>query len=947
MQTGKALVTCIASAIAAAAGCGGETTGSLPASDTIGTTAEGLSTTATVSELQPSIAYGGRAVAGSVSGANASNAVVAAETGGLFMTANGGASWSHVAGLTQFRMADAKIDPRDAQTVIATTHDDDHATNQGGIWRSTDGGTTWARVSLTVSCSARYNGNGVGFAPDRDDVFVGTSCGVAVSHDKGATWTHVDMFEDVGSVVAQAGGIVDVFGFGGNHRSTDAGASFGPPGTGSPKQTSGQAVNMLAVSPINGNVLFAATHFTTQTGTLASLFESDDGGASWRQLSAPGALGRPPSVATRNVGGQTKVYFSNGPNVYRHTCTGTSPAGSCTAADLSAPWERLSLDHADVSAVVFGPTGTCPAFITGDAGVLRTSDPNCASFTTVPGGSTGYGALQVYDVVAQVHPDHSDLYLATQDNGLWASGDNGATWPNAMFGDARFPQVVHDTPNNTDPGDFVTFKLGAPFHNGRSTALFGQSLGWIDPPMANPGTPFVVSQNVYVEWATPSNGTNVLFVTTNASSSWTQVPGGTLTGSIAPQTWVAGPASAPTIYQPVTRSDGRLGLVKITGVLTSSATITRIDGTFGELGSYCDFGLFCPNAVMGVDPNNAAHLIVADSGTGQMKTSTDGGNTWTVDSALTSAVTSGGQLFSISGFGTEARVISVNPGNGQQIALGTASNGVIASGTGGSSWFQVSNSRQVTNITSFAWDEVRRNIYAASYGRGLFKITDNDVPDGGGASCIPQVASGSVVTQNGSTGVPGPSFSYTVPAVQNALLLVHFDDGSGGTPPTAVTYGGQSMTLLDTTADANSGNQQIWYLVGPASGAHTLAFTTSGNNVPFNLEVETFQGVKQGLPIGSVSTAYNASYSTQYTTSLTTRHTDGLMADFVSFGSGDNPTVTLGNGQTESYYLAAPPSDALSSILPVSVPTTYSQSYTFQWPEVYSSISLEVVSWCN
>jgi subtilisin family serine protease len=223
-------------------------------------------------------------------------------------------------------------------------------------------------------------------------------------------------------------------------------------------------------------------------------------------------------------------------------------------------------------------------------------------------------------------------------------------------------------------------------------------------------------------------------------------------------------------------------------------------------------------------------------------------------------------------------------------------------------------------------------------------------PSSGGSdagSCMPQVVSGSTVKQSGNGSVPGPSFSYTVPSVPNALLVVHFDGGSGGTPPTGVTYGGKSMTLLTTTADANSGNQQIWYLVAPAAGANTLAFTTSGNNVPFNLEVETFQGIKPSLPIGAVSSAYNASYSTQYTTSLTTQHPNGLMADFLSFGSGDNPTVTLGSGQTESYYFAASPSDALSSVLPASSPAAHSQSYQFQWSDVYSSISVELVSSCQ
>jgi len=219
--------------------------------------------------------------------------------------------------------------------------------------------------------------------------------------------------------------------------------------------------------------------------------------------------------------------------------------------------------------------------------------------------------------------------------------------------------------------------------------------------------------------------------------------------------------------------------------------------------------------------------------------------------------------------------------------------------------------------------------------------------DGGLTNCIPQVVAGSVATQHGNTSVPVPSFAYTAPAVQDALLVVHFDDGSGGTPPTAVTYGSQAMTLLTTTADANNGKQQVWYLVAPAAGAHTLAITTTGANVPYNVEVETFEGVKQSLPIGAVSSAHTTSYSTQYTTSLTTQHVNGLMADFLSFGSGDSPMVTLGSGQTESFYLVAAPSDALSSVLPAYVPTTYGQAYTFQWPEVCSSTSVEIVSWCE
>ena len=222
------------------------------------------------------------------------------------------------------------------------------------------------------------------------------------------------------------------------------------------------------------------------------------------------------------------------------------------------------------------------------------------------------------------------------------------------------------------------------------------------------------------------------------------------------------------------------------------------------------------------------------------------------------------------------------------------------------------------------------------------------------ANCIPQVVDGSVFTLKGNTSVPGPTFNYTVPGgVTNTLLVVHLDQGSGGSLPSAITYGGVGLADLWTCSkctsvrDANGGLQSIWYLVAPPAGLHTLALTTNGNSVPFNVEVETITGANQSSPFGAVANNYDASYNTQYTTNLSTFHTNGLAVDFLSFGSGDSPNVSLRNGQTEIYYLQANPAASLQSVTPAFVPTTYSQFYTFQWPDVYASMSAEVVSWCD
>src|SRR5205085_1014226 len=95
-------------------------------------------------------------------------------------------------GLPVSRMQDVRYSRTQAHLVIATPAADTLAATFRSIWRSVDDGATWSQVGANaLTCSSRARAYGIAFAPDSSDVYVGTDCGLAVSHDGGATWKNV------------------------------------------------------------------------------------------------------------------------------------------------------------------------------------------------------------------------------------------------------------------------------------------------------------------------------------------------------------------------------------------------------------------------------------------------------------------------------------------------------------------------------------------------------------------------------------------------------------------------------------------------------------------------------------------------------------------------------------------------------------------------------------
>jgi hypothetical protein len=770
--------------------------------------------------FQPNVKWGGRTVAVDVSPTNSADAIAASESGGLFKTTDSGATWTHIDTFQPFRMSDVQYDPDNAQIVIASAWADSRVVSGGGIWRSTDGGATWQKPPTAnppsgAFCSSRTNTWGIAFAAGTNDVFVGTDCGVAVSHDLGATWTHVvpdpsSVNRNVWAVTAQAGSsgtIVDTCGADGHHRSTDGGVTWTPTSAALPG-CRGASVQSIAGSPLEPNVLFAATTGPSiACGISNVVWESDDGGATWTQRIAGQCPSRQPWVAVhRSSDGNANhidVYFGTGLSVFRQTCTNTGgPGNRC-----STSWSSVGVDHADQNGLAFSTSTNCAQFIVSDGGVHKTG--NCgASWAITGSGASGYDALQLYEAVGQVHPGHLDLYLGTQDNDIWASTDGGATWPGDVCCEGFFFQATHSTP--TDSGQTITGVDCGPCFNFQSAAHFASFGSWSNPPGPVVGNPFQIAPGTYMQFTQPSPPASTLNITTNTGASWTAV--GTISQSLAGRPWIAGPPGNPTIYQGIQKPGNNIGLVKITGALTGTATVTAADTGLNSIGGYCmGQGTFVCPTVFGVDPNNAQHLIAADLGTNQMKVSTDGGASWNPDPTLTALVTGLGQFrFNEPFFGLQAHAIAFDPANGNRILVGTEAAGVIASLDGGATWTTLFQSGQVGAITSFVFDEVRNDVFVSSYGRGLWKLNFTPRP--------------TTLTYTGDT-----SADFHDPAVLSAVLTDPATTPATPVPGATITFtlGAQSCTA---TTDL-TGRAVCVITLNQAPGNYTVNASYAGNGL--------------------------------------------------------------------------------------------------------------------
>ena len=297
----------------------------------------------------------------------------------------------------------------------------------GGVWKTTDGGTTWksltdAQPSLAVGSIAIDPNNhltiyvGTGEDNFNGDAFYGA--GILKSTDGGNTWTQLGA-----SIFAGA-------------KSSGVG---------------GAQIGAIAVQPGNPNVVLASVFFFDGNDPNGGVWQSLDAGATWHQptTGAQGSAGTGVFFESTSNAGTTATawaalgdIFSPSPasnGIWKSTDSGahwTKQAGGLPSTNVG----RITLGYAPSTA---GGTATIYAAIADSSttssnllGMFKTANGGTAwTAVTGPAVTGGFCAHQCfYDMAIGVHPTNPLVVVvgggAGPDNltSLFQSANGGTSW---------------------------------------------------------------------------------------------------------------------------------------------------------------------------------------------------------------------------------------------------------------------------------------------------------------------------------------------------------------------------------------------------------------------------------------------------------------------------------------------------------------------------------------
>jgi hypothetical protein len=682
---------------------------------------------------------------------------------GVMKSTDGGAHWTNYGAATFAGMAISRIvvDPGNAQIVIATAGRG--ANNTGGVFRSTNGGVTWA---ATTAPAGNYDGLDVSQPASGVRTFYavheGTNAALVVkSINDGLTWTPV-------TVPLSAT----------NHTSIDVACSKISAGT------------VYILDPDNTNK------------TANHIWKSVNSGLTWSDKVAGFPNGDPGNGNSTWNQGDYNFYIGTSKIVDNSVASDGVFVGLITIAfspDGGTTWQDISnstgdtntaLSHVDQHGFCADPVSVNTVYFGNDGGTHRmVYDPGTQVGTFTPLNLNLY-ATQWYKVA--LHPtDATRIIGGLQDNACPASVGNLNLWINPGQGDGGF--VAYD-PFNPSIG----------YNSTQNLAIFRTTNGWGSAPteITDPGKYNNEQMNQFPPVVLGNKGAAASVVYAGTTQLWKWDPTHLWVGDLGA---TALSATNLRIISPCPTDNNRLYTGSDDGMLWMT---TNLGGTWTQV----DGGFSNGQPIVAISPSTTSAVDVLAG-----ITQTPGPNLFrcTNTAAATPVWTS------VSGSGATAlpavpvNCIARDPAAPATTWYVGTDVGVFMTANAGATWANITGPRGLPNATvnDLAVNKTTGFLYAATYGRGLWKIS-----------------LGSLTITAPTATISGNAFSVTVtlpaPAAAGGVLVHLASNLAQVTVPAsvAIPVGSISKTFTATsTATLQSGpvSNHITATVGTTSAVST------------------------------------------------------------------------------------------------------------------------------
>jgi hypothetical protein len=722
-----------------------------------------------------------------------------------------------------------------------------------GIWKSTDGGTTWTNTTATISTTDAYT-DLVASTYDPNTLYaaIGTSSGSAnngvfVTVDGGADWHRAGDFP-----AGVTDGRIAIANMSNNYNLLFA--AITDPNTGGLLEMM-QTTNGYDIRTANGTNDYTQIHWTMVPIDLTTFNYLGQQG--WYDTtlaidpvfkSTFNSDGSSSNTYTIYGGGSTQVIEVQATQTFANSSDSVGSWSDGSPVDISVDSSGNG-PHVDHHALGFDANGN---LLDGNDGGIWRRDPNTGTWTDLNGNLQ---ITQFYGVA--LHPTDANIaYGGSQDNGT-EKYTGALAWTQVSQGDGGYVRVDSSNPDTLYHTFFRDSTDGATFFErsddgGATWSAKTTNINPADP--SNFIVPYIMD---------PSNparlllGTNRIYETTDHADSWHNISATSSNGwnSSANVDALTVSSSDPnTIYA---TAGGKIFVTTDDGAHWVERDVSGATDHFADLA---------------VDSTNSqVAYVVRDrfdggSSSGHVFRTANGGQTWTdISSNLPDLPTNTLALFP----GTNTLYV----GNDK---------GVYVSNNLGGSWSRFGTSLPDARAVDLELNMTLGIVAVGTHGRGMWEIhVENDPPP---------MATGSPVTATEGLAFNGAvaSFADADPTATAAEYTATITWGDGSSSDGTIQAGSGGFSVLGTHTYNEEGSYPIGVAITDVDNSSNEATTTSLATVADASLTATPQPI----------TAVEGAAFTGVVASFTDADPNGMVADYAA-------TITWGDGNISAGKIAA------------------------------------------